>query len=446
MESVVDETGLNENAAPLTHIPQPPMYRRLLTSQYVKNNMFVLAAGLTVSLCNYLQNPLMVRLLGLPKYLSVVSLVSLSTVFLIPTQILANVVTRTVATLSAEGKLAELNDLLRRLTVILALIGTAFAAVFMVESENIANFLHIGSVQPVFIIALSFIIAFVSPVNGGALGGQLLFAWGAPLSVLPFMLRLVLMYVLVRLGLDLNGALLAIVFSSLVGYLASFIPLRSLFTGPRLPSGSLRPLASYSMTAIIAAVGNALLFQVDIVLAAHYLSKEQAGLYAVVATLGKMVLFISSSLTTVLFPQAAALHQRGENTARYVVQTMAGMFILSAAVETVFIVTPGVIVRVLYSASALGAADQLKWYGLAMLLFAPTQALMTYFLAINDRIFAVIVLACCAIQATMIVLRHQSVGDIVQAVIVSITPLFVILLALFVVRARRHHLRPQLAA
>ncbi len=446
MESVVDETGLNENAAPLTHIPRPPMYRRVLSSQYVKNNMFVLAAGLTVSLCNYLQNPLMVRLLGLPKYQSVVSLVSLSTVFLIPTQILANVVTRTVATLSAEGKLAELNDLLRRLTAILALVGAAFAAVFIVESENIANFLHIGSVQPVIIIALSFIIAFASPVNGGALGGLLLFSWGAPLSVLPYVLRLVMMYILVRAGLDINGALLAIVFSSLVGYLASFIPLRSLLTGPRLPSGSLRPLASYSVTAIIAAVGNALLFQVDIVLAGHYLPKEQAGLYAVVATLGKMVLFISSSLTTVLFPQAAALHQRGENTARYVVQTMAAMVVLSAAIETVFIVIPGVAVRVLYSASALGAADQLKWYGLAMLLFAPTQALMTYFLAINDRIFAAIVLVCCAIQATLIVARHQSVADIVQAVIVSIATLFVTLLVLFAARARHYRLQRRAAA
>jgi hypothetical protein len=69
-------------------------------------------------------------------------------------------------------------------------------------------------------------------------------------------------------------------------------------------------------------------------------------------------------------------------------------------------------------------------------LFAPTQALMTYFLAVNDRIFVFLLLACSALQAVLIVLRHGTIADVVQAVIISIGLMLVTLMALFMVRVR----------
>ncbi len=422
--------------------PMPP-YRRLLSSTYLKNNVLVFGAGIFSGVGSYLQHPLMIAILGLAGYKSVVSLVALSTIFLLPTQILGTVITRFAATLSAEGKFGELNDFVRRLTALMLTVGGIFALVFILASGQIAAFLHVGSVQPVIVLGISFIVAFAGPVNNAALQGLQLFSWSAPLSVLPLALRLLLIVLFVRLGLSIEGAVAAITLSAIISYVVSFQPLRPLLRTPRIPLGSLRPLLSYSVTAILAAIGNALVFQTDIVLAGHFLTPVAAGLYAAVATLGKMVLFISSSLTIVLFPRAAALHQRGENIVGVVMQSFFAMLALSAAVEFVFIIIPLPVIHVLYRSldptQAAVAAGQLPWYGLAMFLFAPTQALMTYFLAVNDRVFAFIVLACSALQAFLIIVRHQTLTDVVQAVIISIAWMLVALLALFIIRTRRSY-------
>lgn len=435
---MIEETAVDSGVEP----GQPPVYRRLFSSAYFRNNILVLGAGLLLGLLNYAQHPLLVRTIGLIEYKTVISLVALSTVFLIPTQILSTIATRYAATLSADGNTAQLNDLVQRLTGIMLGVGAVFALVFIAASAPIAAFLHIGTVQPVIIIGIGFIVAFASPVNTAVLQGLQNFSWAAPLSVLPLVLRLVLIIVLVRAGLQIEGAMLAITASGIISYLVSFYPLRPLLRGRRLPIGSLRPLLSYSITAILAAAGNALMFQVDIVLAGHFLPPLQAALYAVVATLGKMVLFIGSNLTTVLFPRAAALHQRGEDTVRVVMQSFIVMFALSAIVEVVFVGEAGRIVHALYGPQAMAATGQLPWYGLAMLLFAPTQALMTYFLAVNERMFTIVVLACSLLQGALIVLRHQTIGEIVQAVVISIAWLLVMLLALFVARTRHPRKQP----
>jgi len=89
----------------------------------------------------------------------------------------------------------------------------------------------------------------------------------------------------------------------------------------------------------------------------------------------------------------------------------------------------------------VAVSGQLAWYGLAMLMFALAQPLGTYFLAIGNRLYGIVVLACCAVQAALIVLRHGTLIQIVQAVIVSHTLLFVLLVGLFVLydvpRSRR---------
>ncbi len=446
LETVLDETTAVEDSIALD---SGSWYRRLLSNTYLKDNVLVLGAGLLNGAGNYLQHPLMLAIIGLAGYKSVVSLVALSTVFLLPTQILSTVMSRYAATLSAGNQFGQLNDLVRRLTAVMLAIGCFFALVFILASGPIAAFLHVGSVIPVILLGVGFVVAFAGPVNGAALQGLQLFSWSAPLSVLPLALRFLLIIVLVRLGLKIDGAILAITLSTIIGYLISFQPLRPLLRTPRVPLGSLRPLLSYSVTAILATIGNAFLFQSDIVLASHFLSSVPAGLYVAVATLGKIVLFISSALTAVLLPRAAALHHRGESTGRVVLQSFFAMLILSAVVEAIFIIAPAHVIHVLYhsltATQAAAAAAELPWYGLAMLLFAPTQALITYFLAVNDRIFAYLVLACSALQAGLIIMRHGSVAEIVQAVIISISCMLVALLVLFTVRVRSEQARTRVA-
>jgi O-antigen/teichoic acid export membrane protein len=190
----------------------------------------------------------------------------------------------------------------------------------------------------------------------------------------------------------------------------------------------------------MATTSNGLLFTVDMVLAGHYLPPHGAGLYDALATLGKTVLFISTSVVTAILPKAAELHHRGQSATRIVLLSGLAMLALSGMVEIMFIAAPVPITRLVMGAKVVAIAGQLPWYGLAMLTFAPAQALITYFLAVNNRLFGPGMLACGTLQGILIVLRHQTIGQLVEAVILAHAVLLLFMLALFVVHTRQSQL------
>jgi O-antigen/teichoic acid export membrane protein len=187
----------------------------------------------------------------------------------------------------------------------------------------------------------------------------------------------------------------------------------------------------------MATTSNGLLFTVDMVLAGHYLPPHGAGLYDALATLGKTVVFISTSVVTAIFPKAAELHHRGQSATRIVLLSFLAMLTLSGMVEIMFIAAPVPITRLAMGAKVVAIAGELPWYGLAMLMFAPAQALITYFLAVNNRLFGPAMLACCALQGILIVLRHQTIGQFVEAVILAHAVLLLFMLALFIVHTHQ---------
>ena len=137
-------------------------------------------------------------------------------------------------------------------------------------------------------------------------------------------------------------------------------------------------------------------------------------------------------------PKAAELHHRGQSASRIVLYSLLAMLALSGMVEILFIAAPVPITRLVMGAKVVVVAGQLPWYGLAMLMFAPAQALITYFLAVHNRLFGPGMLACCALQGILIALRHQTIGQLVEAVILAHAVLLLFMLALFAVHARQN--------
>jgi len=413
------------------------LYQRTVNSEYLVHNAIVFVGTIVTAALNYVVNPVLTHALGLETYSKIVSLLGLLAVILTPTQIIGTIIAKYAASLGSKGSYPQLNDLFRRLTAILLPLSIGAAVVFVALSGKIADFLQIRSSQQVMIMSIALIFAFIGPVSGGALQGLQRFSWFSVVNVFTPVSKLVLVVVLMGLGLGVNGALLGIVLSSVLTYFLSLVPLRGLLKGPRASSGSLRPLFSYSVTAVIALASSVLLLNMDTILAGHFLPAQKAGLYDGLAVIGRTVLFVSASVASVMFPKVAAAHERGERTTVALLQALLGVVVLSASAEVVFLLVPRTVIQILFhNPKLLTVASQLVWYGLAMLMLALAQTLISYFLSIGSRLFVIAVVACCVFQATLIVVRHATVADLVQAVVIANTVLFIVLFATFIARAR----------
>jgi O-antigen/teichoic acid export membrane protein len=285
-------------------------------------------------------------------------------------------------------------------------------------------------------IGMMFGLSVVAPINIGAVQGLQRFSWYAVLVACPLVLRFVLASGLVLLGYGVNGAMLGILLGIVLAYLISFRPLAGLLQGPRQSCGSLRPLGFYSVTATLTLTLIVVLANWDTPLAKHFLSAREAGLFAAMAIVGKIMFVVSNSIVMVMFPKFAILHNRGERAARAVLEAVLSVLAPCLVLEAAYCVAPALIMRVLFGSAFVAVADQLAWYGLAMLLLSLAQVLVYYFLATDERLFVLTLLISGGLQGVLMVIRHHSVGQIVQASVIANGVLVLAMFALFVTRVR----------
>ncbi len=410
---------------------QQRFYSKILGSRYFRHNLLLIGTNILAGIFAYLLHPFIGHVMSIQDYGQVAVLISLVLLLATPTQIIATVAAKYASSLSSKEDYAQLNDFLRRLTFILLAVGVGITVIFVAISNYVAFFLRLNSPQAVIILALMFIVLFITPLNQGTLQGLQRFGWFSTITLLLSLLRLVLAIGFVLMGLGVNGAILGIVVSTLLACLISFMPLWEVLKGPRTPTGSLRSLWTYSILAMVVTVGIVALSSLDTVLAKHFLSASDAGLYAALATIGRTVLLITTGITTVMFPRVVELHERGEPHTRVVIQSMLGVLLLSVAVESLFYVAPSLMTKFLFGQAFIAIAGQLVPYGMAMLLLAVAQVLIIYFLAIGNRILVLILLLSCTLQIELIVWHHATIAQVVQAVIVTNAVLLLALLITF---------------
>jgi O-antigen/teichoic acid export membrane protein len=424
-------------ARPLA-LPRP---RRISPSlaHLFRINTLLFIVNASTGLVNYLFHVVVGHMLGPGDYGTVAALINLSYVtVLIPTTIVLTVFTRAAAALSTNGQMGELREMWTRLTLWLLIVGGVATLVFSLGlSGPIAGFLQIpGGGRAVALLGLSFLVGFAAPVNQGMLQGLQRFGWLSLVIGIGPVLRVLLAAVFIALGEGVNGAVLGLAVATLVPYAISFWPVRpDLRREPRRPI-ALRPWLGYSTVVAVASAATVLLYNLDTILAKHFLSAVDAGRYAALANTGKIVFFIGGSVVIVMFPKVAAAHARGEPHGHLLWFSLGATFLLSLVVVAIFVAAPGLVIVHMFGASYVTVGSDLPWYGLAMLLFALASVFTQYFLSLDDRRFLWILVLCCAGQAAGLWLWHGGVSDLVHVMLASMGILFAGLAAYYVLVSR----------
>ncbi len=389
--------------------------KRLIADSLFRHNILLFAANMAVSALNYLFYPVVGHLLGGEGLGILASLGAISIIFLIPTQIVANVANKFTADLIAQDRVEQVNYLLRQGSRYALGAGVLTAIAFIILSPTLSTFLNLPSSQYIVIMSVGFVLSFASPVTVGVIQGRQQFEWFAFINLLTVFLRVASAAVAVRLGWGLSGILWAGLVAGIVVYVLSFVPLRDILRRSITPFAALKPLFGYSLGATAMISGGLLLVNTDTILVRHFLPR-QSGYYAALTTTGRIVLFIGGSLIWVMFPKVATLHQQGRSHVRVLAWTMAGVLALSASVVAVFRFFPNQILTLILHVPAV-VSQQLFWYGLSMLLLALANVLMYYFLSLGRMAFVPVLLLCCALQAITIIIWHSTITQVVTIMI-----------------------------
>ncbi|MEC4003985.1 sugar isomerase [Flavobacterium sp. SUN052] len=196
----------------------------------------------------------------------------------------------------------------------------------------------------------------------------------------------------------------------------------NLYTKPILTFFALT--AFYELTQII--INNS-----DIMLVKHYFDNEQAGLYASLALIGRVVYFVAWMFVMLLLPKVIQLKKDGVDTLPILLKYVLYIVCLSTIIVLGAFLFPELVVRIMFGEKYLPIAFLLWKYALATSIFAVANIFAYYFLSINKYVPVIISAFLGLTQIILIVLYHNSLEQVVVMQIIAMIVLLVFQLSFF---------------
>jgi O-antigen/teichoic acid export membrane protein len=397
----------------------------LMRNRLVRQNLVLFVGGLVAGIGGFVYHAIAGRVLGPDIYGEVATLIAVYAVGTGPALILIVVLARYTAMLNARGDPGVRSLLVRTVRLIaipcllLILLTTLFA-------RPIALFEHVGSTIPILILGFSIALVWQVAIPRGILQGLQRFTSLSLNLSLELVIRTAVVFVLLKAGYAVSGAMAAVFAGLFVVFFLGLYSLRDHFRG----GGRrvyLRSMAGFSLTAAAGIIGVQILYNQDVILAEHFLSHHDGGIYAGLNKIGTILFFLTLSVSQVLFPRVVEAVAKEQHPGRILLWSAGILSAIGGSALLVFAVAPGLVVAILFGPSFNDAIPLVFPVGVIGLALSLDNLLVQFFMAVHDRVFVPILALAVVAEATMIVLFHARVGEVVLDVLVALLGLLVLL-------------------
>jgi len=402
-----------------------PQLAQLMRNRLLQQNIVLFLGGLVAGVGGFVYHAIAGRVLGPDVYGEVATLIAVYAVGTGPALIIVVVLARYTAMLNARGDPGVRSLLARtvRLIAIPCLVLLLLTALF---ARPIALFEHVGSTIPILILGFSIALIWQVAIPRGILQGLQRFTSLSLNLSLELVIRTTVVYVLLRAGYAVSGAMAAVFVGLAVVFFVGLFSLRDHFrgVGQRV---QLRVMAGFSLTAAAGIIGVQVLYNQDVILAEHYLSHHDGGIYGGLNKIGTILYFLTISVSQVLFPRVVEAVAKAQHPGRILLSSAGILTALGAGALLVFAAAPGLVVGVLFGPSFRDAIPLVVPVGVIGLALSLDNLLVQFFMAVHDRAFVPILALGVVAEGTLIFLFHAHVGQVVFDVLAALLGLLVLL-------------------
>lgn len=413
-------------------------FQKLLKNQLVAGSLVLFVGTAVSNFGNYLYHLLMGRMLGPIDYGILASLISLTYLFNIPMGTLNLVVVKYVSALRGKkelGAIAYFHSWLNKKVTIFALAGFFLLTI---ASPLFASFLHLESTLPILLVIAYSLVGVYLTINTAALQGFLRFGLISVLGVIQVSLKLIIAVLLVYLVQKVLGAISAILISTIFAYLLTAFFVKRLFKKERGKGKEVdgRRLFGYSIPVFFSTLAFTSLYTTDIVLARHFLPAQEAGFYAALATLGKIIFFATGPIIMVMFPMVSEKHANGKKYLNLLNLSLGLVFLICLGISGVYFLFPKLMVNILYGSQYLLASSNLWFFAVFLSFYSLSYLLMNFYLSVKKVKVVSLAVIAALLQVIFIFFFHQDLKQI-AVVSIAVTALLFFSLLLYYVKNER---------
>jgi len=416
--------------------------RRFFRSKLIIGSFILTIGTLVGGAGNYLYHLLMGRMLGPTDYGILVSLISLSYLLSIPVGAISLVIVKFVSTFKGKKEIGAISTLFKISTKKVLPFSFLVLLIFLILTPLITSFLHLPSSLPFIIVLGVFFIGVFSTINRAVLQGLLRFDYISLSGVLEVVLKLIVAVLFVIYGFKVNGALFGFLIAGVFAYFFTFYPLRFLLKkNQRELNLNGKEMFNFALPVFFSTLAFTSLYTSDMVLVRHFFPDQQAGLYAALSTLGKIIYFLAGPVIVVMFPMISERHASGEKYKNLFLASIGLVVIICFLGTTAYFLFPSLIIRILFGSQYSSAIPYLGLFGIFLSFYSLSFLFINFYLSIKKTKVVILPIIAAASQIIFIWFFHQTLWQVVWiSIIITALLLVGLLIYWFQCTSRRYSL------
>ncbi len=390
------------------------MFNKVFQDKFLKHNFIFFIGSMVVAVFNYLYHPILGRMMDIESFGEVQALISLFVLFSMVIGVFKTIVINIVANAHEFKEKQEIILMLQKVGLCLVLIISSLIIIF---SQQLKLFLNFSSFYPFVSLAVLLVLSLFFTFRSAILQAFHKFKEVSIANIYLSAGRLFFAIILVYIGWASFGAITAIVLSQFIALIYVYIKTKDNLTsliGSKIKINSkIKKEFAYGFLVFLATLCIAFLYSADVIIIKHYFSAEEAGFYSGIATIARIIFFLSGSVAGVLIS-----HIKIENTDKENKKTLIkGLFLigsLGGVALLTFLIIPDIIIKVLIGQRYLAYAYLLPKLSILLFLVSIISLLFYYFLALRKYFLSVIALASPMFVLLLTYFNHQTLSQVVN--------------------------------
>ena len=401
----------------------------LLKSKKISPEQLFMLSVLAVNGGNYLYNLILGRVLGPAEFADAAVLIT----FLLVLSFVAMTFQLVTAKFSVIFENETFTNFVSKIYKNATFVGLGLGALIIVFAGQLQAVFNTSSSSMFTIFGIGVPLYFLMSVNRGVFQGKKEFKSLSVTYQAEMLSRLVITLAMIFL-LDVQSSVL-IAIGILISFGFGLVPFKfknlNFKKSIAIEASQSKQVKSFFIITAFYELTQIIINNSDILLVKHYFDAYDAGLYASLALIGRIVYFVAWMFVMLLLPTVVQLKKEGKATAPILFKYVGYIAAIATAIVIGCALFPETAITLLFGDSYLTMAPLLWKYALATGLFAISNIFAYYYLSLDRYIPVVISGVFGMLQMGLVIFFHESLEQVVHMQIIAMVLLLVIQVIFF---------------
>jgi O-antigen/teichoic acid export membrane protein len=286
--------------------------KKYLKNEIVVKSFIVMIFIFIGNIFSYLFQVKMAERLGPEDYVIVAVITSLIAIFGIPSSAIQTVLAKNSVPLNMKNNRGRLKGMMFSSIKKLLYVSVFFFILYSLISIFLSSWLKIDYIY-LFLTGFFIFGAFLYPVMSGMAQGMKKFGDFGFNFLLNCIIKFAVGMALIAIGLRVFGAIFGFLAGIFLSFFLFFLNFKDVLNS-KIKKYEIDIFSKENLYPLIAMILFVFMFNIDVVFAKAFFTSEIAGKYSVASLIGKIILFVVSSVSTVMLPVSSEKHLSGKNT------------------------------------------------------------------------------------------------------------------------------------